>query len=83
MRESEKFWSPLQNFHDKKLRKSAVDFEKIVQGFGAFPNKFWRNAARRNFAKSTMCVHTCIACQVCFTSGNNATWVPPCPACHR
>jgi len=30
------------------------------------PNKFLQKAATLKFAKSTMCVHTCIACQVCF-----------------
>ena len=29
------------------------------------PNKFLQKAATLKFAKSTMCVHTCIACQVC------------------
>ena len=28
-------------------------------------NKFLQKAATLKFAKSTMCVHTCIACQVC------------------
>ena len=31
-----------------------------------FPSKFLQKAATLKFAKSTMCVHTCIACQVCF-----------------
>ena len=30
------------------------------------PNKLFQKAAELKFAKSTMCVHTCIACQVCF-----------------
>ncbi len=29
------------------------------------PNKFLQKAAALKFAKSTMCVHTCTACQVC------------------
>ncbi len=57
MRASEKFWRPSQNFRDEKHRRSAADFEKIVQGFGAFPNKFLRNAATPNSSKS-VCVAT-------------------------
>lgn len=57
MKASEKFWRPSQNFRDEKLRRSAADFAKIVQGFGAFPNKFLRNAAEQDFSKSA-CVST-------------------------
>lgn len=57
MKASEKFWRPSQNFRDEKLRRSAADFEKIVQGFGVFSNKFLRNAAEPDFSKSA-CVST-------------------------
>ncbi len=48
-----------------KLRRSAVDFEKIVLGFGVLPNKFLQMVAGLKFAKNAMCIHTRIACQVC------------------
>ena len=66
MRESEKSLHHFQRYGDVQLRRSVADFEKIVEGFGMLPNKFLQKAATLKFAKSTMCVHTCIACQVCF-----------------
>ena len=36
-----------------QLRRSVADFEKIVEGFGMFPNKFLQRAAPLKFAKST------------------------------
>ena len=37
--------------------------------WGRFPNKLLQRAAGLKFAKGTMCVHTCIACQFCTKLG--------------
>ena len=53
MRESEKSFSHFPRLIDVQLRRSAADFEKIVEGFGMFPNKFLQRVAPLKFAKST------------------------------
>ena len=65
MRESEKSLPHFLRYGDVQLRRSVADFEKIVEGFGMFPNKILQKAAPLKFAKCTMCVHTCPACYRC------------------
>ncbi len=66
MRTSQKFWSPSQNFRDEKIRRSAVDLAKIIQGIWDLSQQVFEKCVGTEFLNQCMRVHTYIAYKVCF-----------------